>query len=105
MKLHFHPEEPIPHLPCYETLPAEEASGTMTPQLFYIRVGGMGDGMDTRLINSLTYLWRRGTLGTTLSYLYSKKWNPLDLALGWGGKEEEEKENIKFKIFPFVHNF
>lgn len=70
-----------------------------------IRVGGMGDGMDTRLINSLTYLWRRGTLGTTLSYLYSKKWNPLDLALGWGGKEQEEKENIKFKIFPFVHNF
>lgn len=70
-----------------------------------IHVGGMGDGMDTSLINSLTYLWRRGTLGTTLSYLYSKKWNPLDLALGRGGKEEEEKENIKFKIFPFVHNF
>lgn len=61
--------------------------------------------MDTSLINSLTYLWRRGTLGTRLSYLYSTKWNPLDLALGQGGKEEEEKENIKFKIFPFVHNF
>ena len=38
-----------------------------------IRVGGKGDGMDIRLINSLTHLRRKGILYELLPYLPSKK--------------------------------
>lgn len=90
MKLPFHPEEPAPHLHCYEILLAEGASGTNdSAVILSISVGGLGDGMDTRLMNSHSPPLEERNSGQNIALFTRREkylWTRSDLANGNEGE-------------------